>query len=514
MHVVGDVVRLNGKRFPDRKALMAGDDYLTYADLNCKVNRLAHGLISQGIKVGDRIAIIAPNSLEWMIVHFAIAKIGGIVVPVNFRYKKDELAYVINNCEPSALFFASEAAALVEEAKAEVKKPPLLIAISEEPLNGAPTLMSLMEGMPDAEPQVKVDPNWPFSITYTSGTTGFPKGALAAHSALLHEYFGLVVEGDIREHEIALVNLPFFHVAGTHLLLTPVLTRAGTGVIMPGGFDPEAIGAAVERYGVTLTHWVPTQLAMLLDSGVLDKYDFSSLKKIHYGSSPIPLRVLEESLARINAAFYQFYGQTEILIVSVLPPAQHYGEKSQFTGRALFNCDLRIVDEEERDVRVGEVGEIISYQGDAGMIEYYKNEEATANTIMNGWIHTGDLARLEEDGYFTIVDRIKDMIISGAENVYPKEIENIIGKHPAVSEVAVFGIPDEKWGESVCAAIVRKGGATVDENQIIDFCASRLSSYKKPKQVIFLDELPRNATGKVTKNLLREPFWAGRKKRI
>jgi fatty-acyl-CoA synthase len=214
-----------------------------------------------------------------------------------------------------------------------------------------------------------------------------------------------------------------------------------------------------------------------------------------------------------KAGFYQWYGQVETGMVSILKPEDHL-ERSQCTGREMFNADLRIVDEEGKDTPIGEVGEIISAQKPLGMIGYYKMEEADKRTVRDGWIHTEDLARVEGNGYFTIVDRLRDMIISGAENIYPKEIEDVISRHPGVREVAVFGIPDEIYGESVCAVVVRKEGHSLDQEEIINFCASKLSSYKKPKRVDFIGELPKNASGKVTKNVLREPYWENRKRKV
>lgn len=401
---------------------------------------------------------------------------------------------------------------MVEEARGEFNNPLSLVPI--EPQDGFGGMTVLMERMPITEPAVAVDAAWPFSILYTSGTTGQPKGAFTSHGAFVHNYVGMMVECDLRGDEVGLSTLPFFHTAGVHCLIAPVFLKGGTCVLLGAGFDPEQVLATIAEYRVTMSHWVPTQLAMLLKSGLLGKYDISSLRTIIYGSSPIPPPVLEGCLKQIKANFYQTYGQTETLMVSVLRPEEHCGDRSQFTGREFFNTELRVVDEEGRDVETGAVGEIVSRQRGTGMIGYYNAAEATAHTIREGWIHTGDLARSEGGGYFTIVDRIKDVIISGAENIYPKEIENLLSTHPAVREVAVFGIPDDMWGESVCAAVVKNADHEVDETDIIDFCAGKLSSYKKPKRVVFLQELPRNASGKVTKNNLREPFWAGRSKRI
>ena len=490
-----------------------GSEYFTFQQLNQRANQLANGLLSLGVKPGDKVALFAENCLEWVIVNLAVVKCGGVAVPLNFRYRKDELIYGINNSEAKALFFGAEFVSMIEEAKDEFASMVELVAISREPLESALSLKGLMDGRSTLEPDVTVDLASPASIMYTSGTTGSPKGVLMSHSAFLGIYIGLIVEGDVHHDDVTMVPLPLFHGAGMHSLVLPQLLMGSTVVIMGRGFDPNKILDAVTRYRVTLTLLVPTQLAMLANYPGLARHDVSSLKKIWYGSSPITPAVLEASREFFRAGFYQLYGQTEAPMVAVLRPEDHL-ERSQCTGREMFNADLRVVDEDGRDTPVGEVGEIVCAQSAHGMIGYYKMEEATKETIRDGWIYTGDLARVEGNGYFTIADRATDMIISGAENIYPKEIENVISSHDGVREVAVFGIPDDIYGESVCAAVVTKEGYEIDKKDIIDFCASKISSYKKPKRVVFMDELPKNSLGKVTKNVLREPYWAGRKKRI
>ncbi|MBM4339902.1 MAG: long-chain fatty acid--CoA ligase [Deltaproteobacteria bacterium] len=513
MQVIGDIARLNAKRYPDKKALIMGNDTLTYSQLNRQANQLAHGLLSLGVTPGDRVAVLSFNCIECVILQYAVAKCGGIAVPINFRYKNEELIYAINNSNPKVLFFGAEFASLVEEAKTEFISLVQVIALSGETLASGMTLGKLMEGMSTSEPAISIDPGSPFLITYTSGTTGVPKGVLASHAAFLHIYTGLALEGDVHNGEVTLVTMPLFHTGGMHALVQPTLLMGGTAVIMGKGFDPEKILDAVERYDISMTMWVPTMLAMLVNHPKVTKYRLVSLKKIWYGSSAISPTILEASMAIFKTGFYQWYGQTETGMVSVLRPEDH-AERSQFTGREMFNADLRIVDEEGKDTRLGETGEIISSQTPLGMIGYHNMDQATQKTVRNGWIHTGDLARVEGDGYFTIVDRMTDMIISGAENIYPKEIEDAISSHPSVLEVAVFGIPDEIYGESVCAVVVKKGGYQVTSDDIISHCAAKMSGYKKPKRVEFIDELPKNASGKVTKNILREPYWAGRKKRV
>jgi fatty-acyl-CoA synthase len=514
MQVLGDVVRLNAKRFSHKTALIMDQQSMTYGELNDRVNRLARGLRAQGVGTGDMVAVFALNCIEYPVIVYAILKCGAVVVPVNFRYKKDELIYVINNSAPKVLFYGPEYASLVEEAMADLASPPELVAIAGDSLPSAATLTSFTEGQSTDEPEVGVDPASPAFIMYTSGTTGFPKGTLFSHGAYVQNYLGMALEGDLTSDDVSLICIPLFHNGGLNATMGPTLLMGGTAVVMSKGFDPVKVLDAVVRYKVTMTMWVPTQLTMLINYPNVAQWDLSSLDKIWYGSSAITPTTLEASLKVFSRArFYQWYGQVETGMVSVLRPEDHT-KWSQCTGREMVTADLRIVDEDGNDVAVGETGEIISRQRPLGMIEYYKMDAANASTLIKGWIHTGDVARVDGEGYFTIVDRIKDLIISGAENIYPKEIEDVIASHPKVMEVAVIGIPDEVYGESVCAVVVPKKGQQVEAQEIIDYCTSRLSGYKKPKKVDFIGELPKNANGKVTKNVLREPYWAGRARRV
>jgi len=489
------------------------DRSISFSQMNKMVNMLANGLISKGLHLGDRVGILSLNCLEYPIIDYAVAKCGGVFVPINFRYKKDELSYVINDTKPKFLFYGPEFASIVAEVSTNTNEPLCLIAINGETFDRTSDLNTLMEGHTTSEPKVPVIPSSPSRILYTGGTTGVPKGVLLSHLSYLSFYVGIIVESNIDHNEVTLVDIPLFHNGGLNLVLNPTLMRGGTCVITADSFDPERTLDYVERYSVTQSVWVPTQLSMLVNYQNINNYNLTSLKKIGYGSSPITPAVLNSCLDIFNAGFYQWYGLTETSVVGVLRPEDHY-ERSQFTGTEMLNAELRIISDDGSDTLVEEIGEIICAQKPLGMNCYYNMEEATKNTIKNGWIHTGDIARVEEGGYFTIIDRISDMIISGAENIYPKEIENAISDHSGVLEVAVFGIPDEQYGESVCAAIVKREGYKFDEKEIIGFCKSRISGYKKPKKILFMEELPKSAAGKVMKNVLKKPFWLKKNREI
>ncbi len=513
MRCIGDIPRLNARRYPEKKAVIMGDEHLTFKRLNEASNKLAHGLISMGIQPGDTVAVMAENCLEFPVILYAAAKCGAIFVPINFRYEKKELVYVVNNSEPRILFFDSQTASVVKAASVDFSNKIQMIAISSEKNSDKYTMKGLMAEQPCVNPVVPVDPDSAAMIMYTSGTTGFPKGVLYSHAAYIGVYFGMALEGDLNHDDVTMVALPLFHNGGLNALLQPTLMLGGSAVIMAKGFDPGTILAAVAHYKVTMTMWVPTMLALLVNSQDAAKWDVTSLKKIWYGSSPISPSVYKKAVALFNTRFYQWFGQTETGMNSILRPEDH-ATRSHFTGREIFNSEIRIIDENGKDVQEGEIGQIISAQKPLGMIGYLNMEAATRETIQDGWIYTGDLARAEADGFFTIVDRMKDLIISGAENIYPKEVEDVISDHPDVMDVSVIGIPDDIYGESVLAFVVPRKGRQLTEAAIIEFSSKRLARYKKPKKVIFTAELPKNAAGKVTKNVLREPFWTDKGKRI
>jgi len=514
MLVLGDIVRLNARRHGDKKALIQGEEFWTFEDLNRKVNRLAHGLVRMGLEPGDRVALWSHNCLEFLQIVFAVWKSGAVLVPVNFRFKAEEAGQVLANSRPKVLFHEAGLASLAEET---LKRSGLLVmpvSITGEATAGGKSFEELIEGQSDEELDYEPEPSSAAMIMYTSGTTGTPKGVIFSHSRELCDVINTSMEVDIRFEDIMLVNMPMFHNGGLSLSAMTSLIHGCSCVIQGGSFDPEVWFSTIEHFKITVGNVVPTMLAKLVTHPRMADYNLSSLKKLIYGSSPITESVLGAALNAFKVDFYQTYAQTETGMLLVLKPADHFTERARFTGRPLLRADVRVVDVNGRDVSTGQVGEIISRQRPLGMDGYYGLESATAETIRNGWIHTGDLARAEPGGYFTVVDRLKDMIISGSENIYCKEIENVIIEHPGVEEVSVFGIPDEIWNEAVCAVVVAKAQHKLTEHEVIGFCASRLSGYKKPKRVEFRAELPKNAAGKVVKKALREPYWSGRDKRV
>ncbi|MFT3820730.1 MAG: AMP-binding protein [Rubrivivax sp.] len=506
MRLLTDVARLGAKRYGTRTAIVFEGCSLTFSDLDAMSNRYALRLAEQGIARGDLVGLMMENCLEFPVVAFAVMKLGAVLVPFNFRYRPDELTYVVNDTRIKLLVSGPECLQVVRQAS-------MGFAGAVEIVDASSLGLLKPVDEPVVMPEVDIEPSASAMVMYTSGTTGFPKGAVATHAAFIAIITSLILGGDLHSDDVVLVSMPLFHNGGLNAQLMPCLALGGRAVLLGKGFAPDRVLGVVERERVTVTMWVPTMLALLVDASDADRYDVRSLRSIWYGSSPISPVLLAKVRKHFDAALYQFYGMTETGMTAVLPAGDH-AEHAHCTGRELFHADLRIVDELGADVPVGHTGELLSRQHPLGMSGYLNNPEATAATIVNGWIRTGDVARNEGDGLFTIVDRLKDMLISGAENIYPSEIENCIARHPSVREVAVFGIPDDVYGEVVCAAVVAYDDAPVSGEAIVEWCAEHIASYKKPRRVLLLPELPKNATGKVTKHVLRAPFWQGHERTI
>ncbi len=505
MQFVGDITRLGAKRYGEKRALTHQGRNLSYRKLDQVSNNVAQNLLETGIGLGDRIGIMSGNCLEYIVLFFAVAKCGAIFQTINPAYLGDELVHIVNDAEPKILFVGEQQIDRVDKCCQRFKAAPICVQLSGADRPGWSSYESFLSGSSDRQPEVAMTSGVAVALMYTSGTTGTPKGVLFSHRSLMGTFHSVIIEGDIGCNEIGLVNLPFFHAAGIFAVVAPLLMRGASLFIMSGSFDAEKTLGMVERHRVTLVMWVPTMLAMIVESENVQKFELSSLQKLYYGASPISSRVYNRARSIFHSGFYQFYGQTESGLVAVLRPEDH-AERALCTGREMVNCEIRIVDDSGNDVPVGDVGEIIS-KSDNTMIGYLNNRQASDKAVREGWVYTGDLARVEEGRYFTVVGRAKDMIISGAENIYAKEVEEFISSHPAVSEVAVFGIPDEVYGESVCATIVLRPHKLVTANEIKQHCAERMTAYKKPKTIVFIDNLPKNATGKVMKNVLRQPYW-------
>ena len=509
MRVIGDLSRLNAVRYPAKTALIMDGRSMTYAELEARSNQLAHGLIARGTAPGDRVALLAYNRLDYAVLVQAVAKCGAILVPMNFRLAPGEIAQVLADAEPSALFMEPGFQAAVDQALTGLgAKPEVVLLTDDGSSDDRLSLHSLSNGQPSTPPPVEVDPQSPCVILYTSGTTGKPKGVLASHAMYFKMFAAQAIEARLIHDEVFLIAVPMFHAAGLNMCLNQSLFMGSTGVIHRGPFDADVILKLISEHHITLTVLVPTTLRILAFHPRLSDYDVSSVRHIFYGSMPITPEVLARAFEAFpGVLFWQGYGSTECGMVGVLR-AEDHPRFAHFTGRQAIMAESRIVDDQGQDVPVGGVGEIIVRQASMGMLGYWRNPEATAETIRDGWIQSGDLARVEPDGMFTLVDRKKDVIISGGENIYPKEVETVLSTHPAVKEVAVFGVPDAHYGESVCAAVAFWPDRSASAEELIAFCTGQIASYKRPRRVdIHPEGLPRNASDKIQKPLLRKPYW-------
>ena len=508
-----DIIYRNALLYSSHEVFVCGAERVTFARFNNRVNRLVHALRSLGIEKGDVIGILSWNCLEYTDVYGAAMKGGFIASPLNPRLHSEELEYLVNDSEASTLFVGPELLETVDRLRPHLPKVKNYIGLG----GAAPGLVSydeLLGGDESGEPDIDVKKDDPVIILYTSGTTGLPRGALYTHAQKLDNTRIKALEMGTKLGDRHLMVLPFFHIGGdSHVW--PFFLTGGCNVILPNrSFDPVTVLEAIQEEKVTDMQIVPTQLSALLSHPDLKKYELNSLNRIYYAASPMPVELLRTGLEVFGPIFAQGYGQTESgPQICTLPKEAHQVlDKSAEEQKVLASCGqpslgvhVRVVDKEDRDIGTGVVGEIIA-QSDSIMTEYWKKPKETAETIVEGWLHTGDLAYYDEKGFIYIVDRKKDMIVSGGENVYSREVEDVLYKHPGVAEAAVVGVPDPRWVERVHAVIVLKPNALATEEEIIAFCKKHIASYKTPKSVELVDSLPKNPQGKILKKTIRSKY--------
>jgi acyl-CoA synthetase (AMP-forming)/AMP-acid ligase II len=516
----GYLLTRTAEAYPDRVAIRHGDYQLSYGELNSRVNQLAHSLSRIGVGRGDRVCIFMPNRPEILECLLACFKAGVVAVPVNFRLHPNELAYIVEHSEAKAVFSARPLLDNVMKAVSQVSHKPVLVAARDPGAagNGWLDYEDLLAGQDTRELLVDVrgtDVGWLF---YTSGTTGRPKGVMINHRML--NLMVLNVYADVypfSRHDRALHAAPLTHGSGLYAL--PLLAKGGLNIIYKGErFLPEEVFRIIEAERITVLPFLaPTMLKRLLEADCWGRYDLSSLKCIIYGGGPMYVEDLKEAIRRFGKILVQIYGQGECPMTITALDAEDHDENDEeilaSAGIPRLGVQVNIVDEQGNEVPRGQMGEIVAY-GDLVMEGYWRDPKATQETVQNGWLRTGDLGYMNERGYVFIMDRSKDMIISGGNNIYPREVEEVILRHPAVAEVCVFGVPDAEWGEAVKAVVVKKPGAEVTAEEIIAFCKDNLASYKKPKLVDFIDELPKSAYGKVLKRELRDRYWTGYQRKV
>lgn len=496
-----------------RIAVMFGDQSLTFTEVDLLSSRLAHVLISQdGVEVGDRVGLLLNNSLYSMPVDFACAKARCVRVPLNSRLSAAEQQLMIEGAGVNLLIYGPE---LIDRAAELARSMPQLRTRSLG-TDAADDILALAQTQPDTPPDLHPEPDDVVLAIYTSGTTGKLKAVMHTQASWAAITENILINMPIGEGDIMLHAASLIHASGTFVL--PYWIRGGTAVVLPG-FQPAGYIEAIERWRPTAINLVPTMIGMLLDHPGIEQADFSSVSTILYGASPMPRPTMDRALAMWGPRFIQYYGQTEApLMIAALGKADHVGpdadKRLASCGRPSIDCEIRLIDEDGNPVAPGESGEI-ALRAPFVMAGYYNADELNRETILpGGWVRTRDIGRFDEAGYLYLVDRTSDMIVTGGYNVYPREVEDAMAAHPAVREVVVVGIPDDKWGEAVAAFVALRGGKFAEEGELIAFVRGRLAGYKVPKSVHFIDDVPKSPVGKLLRRAVRDPFWAGRERRI
>ncbi|UGT55106.1 long-chain-fatty-acid--CoA ligase [Nocardia asteroides] len=507
---MSDVLARHARKTPDQVAVRFLGESHTYSELDGSVNRLANALLERGVRRGDRIAVLTLNNPETVEAFHASARIGATTVPVNFRLVADEMAYILNDSEASVIIVDEALAPVAATACAQVPslRHGIVIGSARETGMVWESYDHVLSTSSAAEVRIEVDEDSPALIMYTSGTTGRPKGAVLTHYNLaMHTASLLIHLAWPRDFRVWLAATPLFHIAGVAAVL-PALFRGDTVVISRmGAFDAGQIIELLEHERVNVCTFVPAQWQMICDFRDIDKHDLSALRSAAWGAAPATPALLHKIMEVFpGVMLYSMFGQTETSPVTTVLMGEDALRKVGSIGTPLLNVEVRIVDVEMNDVTVGEVGEIV-YRAPTVMKEYWNNPSATAAAFEGGWFHSGDLVRRDEEGYIYVVDRLKDMIISGGENVYCAEVENVVADHPKVAEVAVIGVPDDRWGEVALAVVVpRNLDDPLSVEELDRWCRARLAVYKRPKRLTTVDVLPRNASGKVLKTDLRTMF--------
>jgi len=500
----------------EKTAVICGGRHFTYSAVAERTVRLSNALRGLGIKAHQRVAVLATNSAEHIEAVFAIATIGAVWVPLNFRLTAPELAYIVDDCEAVAVIYSSDLSSSAAGLRDLAKHAVHWICIGKSSMPATHDFNDLLSKAKTTPVSAGVQASDLFSIMYTSGTTGRPKGVMLPHQRFFLGTVLSTIALKATEQDVKLQAIPQFH-AGGYIYQLAHLAAGATIVVLPR-FDPSLTLDLIAEEQVTAAGFVPSMLLALLEDRRFASTDFSKLERVMYGGSPIPEDRLARAVETMQARFLQTYGQTEAgVLVTVLDDQDHFRglrenpEILRSCGRAMLGYEVRVID--ETGETTDGVGELEVRSGSL-MTGYWRREKETAETLVNGWLRTGDLARQDKESRFYLVDRKKDLIVSGGENVYPIEVEHVLSSHPSVLDVAVIGVPDDKWGEAVKAIIVLRPESTFDQAGVINYCRDKLGGFKIPKSVEIIEALPRNASGKIQKNLLRDRYWAGRARKI
>ena len=506
MHAA-DLLTSRARLTPDREALFythTGERF-TYAQLNARANRAANWLRTLGVGKGDRVSILAHNSVIYLDLFYGLAKIGAIFAPLNWRLTARELSYIVSDCEPKVVLCGPEFVGTLNEMH-EVLRAARLVSVEGAPIEGAPAYESETARASDAEPErPPLAADDPYCILYTSGTTGRPKGAMLPHRQILWNCINTVASWGLREDDVSPVLTPLFHAGGLFAFLTPLFYIGGR-IVLARTFEAEQSLRLIVEEKCTVVLGVPTLFQLWFNTSYFQHADFSRVRFWINGGASIPVPLMQAWVQAKGGVFRQGYGLTEVGPNCFSMTDEESVRKRGSVGKPIFHSKMRLVNPETgKEVGVNEPGELLIW-GPHVCAGYWRNPKATAESITDGWFHTGDMARRDEDGFYYIIGRFKDMIKSGGENVYAAEVETVFRDHPAVQDAALIGAPDEKWGEVGWMIVLLKPGQTATEAELLKFCEGKLARYKIPKRVIFADAFPYSPYGKIEKAKLREKY--------
>ncbi|HWC84413.1 MAG TPA: acyl-CoA synthetase [Pseudonocardiaceae bacterium] len=505
-HGVGDLVHRTAMRYPDKTAIVAGPRRITFTEFDRLVNRCANALSARGLGKGDRLALLSHNCWQYVVLSFATARLGVVLVPVNFMLQAEEIAFILDHSGARGLIAEDALAATGAQAMASAGLTGGLrgwLSLSgQTPDDGWENVDEWLETGDAGPVTTLVGDDDPIRLMYTSGTESRPKGVLLSSRSLINQYVSCAIDGEMATDDIEVHSLPLYHCAQLDCFLSTDVYLGATSIILPGP-GPAALLETIEREKATKLFCPPTVWISLLRHPDFDTRDLSSLRKGYYGASAMPVEVLRELHQRLpGVRLWNFYGQTEMApLATILGPTEQLPHAGS-AGRAALNVETRVVDDEDNEVPRGEIGEIV-HRSPHAALGYYRDEEKTAAAFRNGWFHSGDLGIIDEDGYLSVVDRKKDMIKTGGENVASREVEEAIYRLDGVAEVAVFGISHPHWIEAVTAVVVPKEGVTLTAAEVDAHAREVLAGYKRPKYVVFADSLPKNPSGKILKKELR-----------
>jgi fatty-acyl-CoA synthase len=498
---IGEFLSRRARLTPDLEGLVCENVRLTFSQMNARANRLAHAMKKLGVQKGDRVALLACNEAEYYEIFFGLGKIGAVLVPLNYRLAGPELQYILEDSGARVFVFGKEYREVVDSFRKSIPAE-RLVSLDEQPPGWAESYRTLVDAQPAGEPEIDGGDHDTLSILYTSGTTGRPKGAMLTHLNYFWTSVTMVVT--LKEPgETVLLALPLFHIGALGGL--PYFIHRGARSVLLRTFDPKRFLELIQQEKVTGFGSVPVMLSFLKLVPDFEKYDFSSVKIILVYAAPVPVSLIEE-YGKAGIEVRQLYGLTECTGPATVIDSENAISRAGSCGLPFFHTDIRLMDDNDQEITGPDaLGEVV-IRADNVMKGYWNRPEETARTIRDGWLYTGDIARRDQDGFYYIFDRKKDMIISGGENVYPAELEDIILNHPQVADVGVIGFPHETWGEAVKAVVVCQPGQSLTEDGLITWCKDKMGKFKIPKKVVFVDSIPRTPTGKILKRVLREQY--------